>query len=580
MAGYERLSAEWPGDIEPFPELDDPDLIEREINAWFTPYIFYERKSRGKYMELWTSCCGRHEGIELPPRTITPELSALADARHNYKIRCPYCGREALVKCLGRSGSRRTLTEYHPVVILQEQDGDLFARAYWVVKNYEDADALHAPPLFNLVGAYHFTAGGARYYAHVYYHNKYEYAELTGKYDPKHEKIKEPFTTGGSYGYAQYEPYAVIGMEELDKSRFKYCEYTGFGYRQMDNWGGEQVEVHSGLMKYLALCSIYPQQVEMLIKTGWATIVSDMLYCRSKNAAAFNWESEVGGAAAFGLTKPEYRAVINSGQRSLKAIAEYKRLKKAGLCRDIDVVIDMERMYTDLADVRRACTTLNVKMEKLHSYIQKQGKQLTLRPFVNPPARALEWTLNYWDMVVQLGWDMTDSTVLFPKDIKAKHDTAAEELTAKRRLEEDSVEAKKRALAEERLSRWRKKYNIEQDGYFIRIAESAKEIVHEGTVLKHCVAGYAQRHMDGQCTILFLRRCETPEDSLYTIEMRDDKLWQIHGYANEHVGGKSLPAPRNTMAWLLDPWLDWIRRGSPRSKDGKPKLKMKKEKTA
>ena len=84
--------------------------------------------------------------------------------------------------------------------------------------------------------------------------------------------------------------------------------------------------------------------------------------------------------------------------------------------------------------------------------------------------------------------------------------------------------------------------------------------------------------MLGQCTILFLRRCDAPDASLYTIEMRGNDLQQIHGYRNEHVHGTKMPDPQETMAWLLEPWLDWLKKGSPRDEDGTPKINIKKTK--
>lgn len=572
---YDRLTAPWPDTIEDFPPLDDAGKIEDEINTWFKPYIFYRRKDRGKYIEVWTSCCHRHEGRAALQRTMTAADAAFIDMRHNDYIPCPFCGRKATVKCLGKGG-RDNLAEYRPAVILRARDGDIYARAYWVKKTYGDADDLAGPPLFDLVGAYRFTDGRARYYAHFYDWRRYDYTETCGKYDPQKKNIQEPFTSG-SYIWNRYEPYVVIGLEEIDKSRFRYCGYAQYRMPRANDWGAARVELHGELMRYLTVCCIYPRQVEMLIKTGWHNIVCDMVEGRRKSAAAFDWDSPAPGAAAFGLTKPEYRALINSACRNPDVIGEYKRMRKAGVCRDINAVIGLRRAdaCADLANIRRACTVLRVTPEALLKYIQKQGARVQQQNI--SLARVLNWTLDYWDMAAQLGWSLTDSTVLWPRDIKAKHDTAAEELTAKRRREAEAAEAAKITATEERLSAWRLKYNIELDGYFIRIAESPGEIITEGATLKHCVAGYAQRHMDGQRTILFLRRCAEPCASLYTIEMRQNRLVQIHGYRNEVLDGKCAPDPRETMAWMLDPWLDWIQRGSPRDKAGKPIIKTNKE---
>ena len=79
--------------------------------------------------------------------------------------------------------------------------------------------------------------------------------------------------------------------------------------------------------------------------------------------------------------------------------------------------------------------------------------------------------------------------------------------------------------------------------------------------------------MNNRLTILFLRRKDAPNRSLYTIEMHGNTLIQIHGYRND----RGSTDPRKAMAWLLDPWLDWIAKGSKRDEDGKPKLPKKKE---
>ena len=130
--------------------------------------------------------------------------------------------------------------------------------------------------------------------------------------------------------------------------------------------------------------------------------------------------------------------------------------------------------------------------------------------------------------------------------------------------------------AERRMKIWRKKYTFAMDGFIIRPAETPEEIRQEGKTLCHCVGGYAERHMAGKTTILFLRREDAPEEPLATIEMSGDRLVQIHGYRND-VG--ETPA-KDTYAELLGVWLDWLRRGSPRRKDGTPSIKRKKETNA
>ena len=58
------------------------------------------------------------------------------------------------------------------------------------------------------------------------------------------------------------------------------------------------------------------------------------------------------------------------------------------------------------------------------------------------------------------------------------------------------------------------------------------DIVAEGHALHHCVGGYVNRVANGECLILFLRRCEDISKPFYTIELRDRKVVQLKGMGN------------------------------------------------
>lgn len=101
----------------------------------------------------------------------------------------------------------------------------------------------------------------------------------------------------------------------------------------------------------------------------------------------------------------------------------------------------------------------------------------------------------------------------------------------------------------------------------------------EGQVLGHCVGGYAERHLNGVTTILFLRRSARPDEPYVTIEMDGNQIRQIHGYKNEREPCAANPGmvnPRALHRKFLAVWLKWLRDGSKRNEDGTPKLPKKK----
>ena len=153
-----------------------------------------------------------------------------------------------------------------------------------------------------------------------------------------------------------------------------------------------------------------------------------------------------------------------------------------------------------------------------------------------------------------------------PKDLRARHDTAAQTL----QTEADDKAAKAYA---KRLKMLREKYEFELDGLRVVVPETARQIVEEGKILQHCVGGYAARHIQGKTTILFLRRSRRPERSYITIEMcgtGQTDIMQIHGYKNEVYRGSV--SPRKRYGHFLAVWQSWLKAGSKRDRQGRPVL--------
>lgn len=74
----------------------------------------------------------------------------------------------------------------------------------------------------------------------------------------------------------------------------------------------------------------------------------------------------------------------------------------------------------------------------------------------------------------------------------------------------------------------------------ILLPRSAEDLHREGNVLRHCVGGYAHRHISGSDTIFFVRHYRRPERCYYTLDIRlndgEPKEVQLHGYGNERHG--------------------------------------------
>lgn len=553
--------------LEDFPTIDAAE-VTRQVNRLFTPYLFIRHDRKAHMTEVQCSVCGGSGSLPDVMRTITNADAEIIWGRHNDEACCPYCGERMRLKEIGRLGQRKKLQEWHPVIILTERDGDIYARGYWARKQYKCG--LTEPPEFMLTYAYHFTPGRAT----IYTSNGYS-GSIEGNYDPVHRVITEPFTSGNYY-YSTYESYAVIGLSEIERSAFRYCgqHITCPGYAV--TWGLETFCVQHDLMKFLAACCIYPRQIEMLNKTGFAELVDDLVCGRRKNAKIFNWHAD-SYKDAFGLTRQEMQQWRDSGA-PMQAIADYKSLRRAGQTADFAQLAAIYCSYSDVQKFFKMARRAGLQPAELHRYLAKQIREKQTAH----PSWMLGLLADYYDMAQRLGWELGSTEAPWtPRDLQAKHDEAAEEQKLQEIRRRPAELAAKQAAAEESLARRREKYNAERGGYIIRIADTAEEIQIEGRTLNHCVGGYAERHLADKLTICFIRRAETPQAALYTVEMQGNRLIQIHGYHND-VNLPRDKKPEAVMAWLLEPWLEWLRRGSPRDKNGQPhwpKTK-KKEKNA
>lgn len=564
---YSELTDELPAELEHFPPIDTAAVTEY-ANRLFTPYLFLRHDAKRRATELQCSLCGAE--MTIYDELIPPETMNAAYARHNEGAYCPACGELVTAKRVGKLGRRKGLAEWHPILILTEREGEIYARGYWMRKLY--LGWLTAKPEFMPTSFYRFAPGLAEIYEAYYGHITQK--GLTGDYNPARRVITEPFTTGGYMG--GWEPYAVYGMEETERSFARYCgrEITCPGY--LVEWGAERVRVQSDLCKFLALCCIYPRQVEMLNKTGFEDIVDEMVKGRRKSAAVFNWHAE-SYKDAFGLTKQEMQQWRDSGA-PIQAIASYKSLRRAGQTADFAQLAAIYCSYSDVQKFFKMARRAGLQPAELHRYLTKQIRDKQTAH----PSWMLGLLADYYDMAQRLGWELGSTEAPWtPRDLRAKHDEAAEEQKLQEIRRRTAELAAKQAAAEESLLRRREKYNAERGGYIIRIADTAEEIQIEGQTLHHCVGGYAERHLADKLTICFIRRAETPQAALYTVEMQGNRLIQIHGYKND-VGKPADQRPETVMAWLLEPWLEWLRRGSPRDNNGQPRWPKtkKKEKNA
>lgn len=541
------------------------------INALFPTYIF----RRSKTCEVWTSCCHRHETLQPWPMRSETERAVLSEPHQREPrnrwddppketVLCPFCGKPAIVKELRYTGKRDNLSRYRRAVVLRWYRGALWARAYDCGKHYTAGYDLAGNPTYKLVGVYRFKPGLAEATTRGWYRD-YPFTSIERQDGPLTKgkwHIHSPFYPNAEYGGG----YDVIGLDEIQKSPFRYC------------MAAEAEEKTSKFLEFLTACCFYPRQIEMLMKAGMSDVVCDLVERGVKHTTVINWGEENSGKV-FGLNRQELKAFLGTS-RDIRTAELYKRLKgRVSLTECAEWIANGANIQMTF----RAAKKWNLAPEKLLRY---------LNDFVGCARyggmSSLSSVQRYWEDYLTaaeaLGYQLYRNNVLLPKSLNSAHDSATAKHREKLERERKKAQAEKDRLMamayEERRVELEKKYSFAADGYVIRVPAGADEILTEGRKLKHCVGGYATRHIEGRVTILFMRKAQKPNEPWLTIEMNGNTLVQIHGFRNEGLyttEGRFAPDPREVYREFLDSWLGWLKKGSPRDKQGNPKLSKKKK---
>lgn len=553
--------------LNSWPTVTEEDLTR--MNDLFPHYLFF-RKERDLMglggVRLYASCCGHKEYRPVLPRTETPEHRALLDhLRHREPWTCPWCGRAVTVIDLARARGRKSLRRTELTVLLHARGDALYADALALHKDYGDEQALTARPTAWCSSGYRFAPGEvmqADYQATYREHEPVITYERERLGRPK--RVTEPFKDGPIYWY-HYEPYSILNREVLEEHPFfRWCGF--FDHWQYRPGGARGYAARfDDFISYLTAYAIYPRQVEMLVKSGPWEPLSDLIYARKRNAAAMCWE-EPDPRKSFGLNKRELSWFLGV-QPPMEVLALRNYVQKHwGKRWDLPFCVDFRNLWgcqLSAMEVLRFLKRFRLDPERFLRYLGGVSEETE-----DHYATLFELYRDYLEAAWALGYCMEHGKVLWPEDLTAAHDAATAELAQKQ------AAALRRGVAADARTR-KAKYEFELDGLRIVFPMTAAAIKREGKALDHCVGGYAERHMKGVTTILFLRRVEAPATPYITLEMNGNAIRQIHGYHNDTLPGSK--DPRAVHGAFLDVWLRWLRDGSKRDESGAPILPRRRE---
>jgi hypothetical protein len=169
-------------------------------------------------------------------------------------------------------------------------------------------------------------------------------------------------------------------------------------------------------------------------------------------------------------------------------------------------------------------------LEKMRNYYHKQ-ELLGIRD-IN--SFLIHWN-DYLETAKKLEYDITPDIILYPRNLRQKHDEVAGIYRALLEERTRQENAEKTRELKKLAKKYNKRLSYKNGRYLIRAAESVEELVEEGRVLQHCVGGYAARIIDGRSVVMFVRDVDDPGTPLCTVEYykNSKRVGQCSGVKNE-----------------------------------------------
>jgi len=535
---------------------------EESAKGAFNRYIFYETWGRRDFREYFCWNCGRFEAERSSPGGFHFHPFSY---KHGNVGECPNCGAHGQYVALGRYRSMQTLTEWRQIGFIREVDGALLLSA---------GNALRSYSFSNLDPEVDYWEK-ARY---VIQPGKRQMWRRTADWDTGCRRVflepsktfSEPFPRTHWCGNTlkRGEVY-WIGADEIEHSDLRYCQAEDF---MREFWGVNRVyatgelEPHRGLILYLGEYSRRPQ-LEMLYKLGHGDVINALIEDGSLNASVVDWRART-PAAFFRMSRADYKCFAEHRGKYRDLLEYRRRTEDAGGMSFAEYFSICAWLPGTAGVFFGEAKRRGVPAVKLWRYLQAQAA------IGDTGDAAFRLWQDYLAMAERLERNLTFRRNLLPEDLPREHDAVMtlldgideEEL---RNIEPDKAYGK-------RFRKLKRMYAYTDGELQIVIPVNGEDIEREGKRLRHCVGGYAPRHIQGKTTILFLRWADRPMHRYVTIEINDatKDIVQVHGYRNEADG---MTPPRKRHQAFFDEWQDWLRRGSPRYKNGKPIRAQKQE---
>lgn len=374
----------------------------------------------------------------------------------------------------------------------------------------------------------------------------YEYTEMTRLFITKAEEHKDfcyydgwtdktewyDRNSSGIYSYQSpkgflYEP----SLANIKKSAFKYCAIDRFlsKYPKSDIHGYFKAYRRYPQLEYLVKMQLW-KLAEPLTANFYQTNDMDMVAARPEDMLGIQKKD-----IPYLVEQEGNITILNICRLQKQTGQQFEMIYCAWLYEILSVGYSSHRIYEQLLQIAEHMSIKRV-INQLAKYVGYESPDDLEGDYPNRfgyhylNERAGKY-LDYLQMRIELGYDLSNNVYSKPRDLDAAHQEMVMQSDAKKIKEKSMTADEKYTQIPKLIKQLSKVYMYKDEKYQIVIPKSASDIIEEGHVLHHCVGGdnYLRAHNRQTSTILFLRHSKNPDIRFVTIEIKKDHIVQWYG---------------------------------------------------
>ncbi len=489
-------------DIKPI-SIDEQRFLHTKIFEGAEHYIYTPAKKKGERTAGYCTRCGTYSYVNIRPK-------------HKADVKCPICKKKA--QAISRNMLTSLSEQRFGMLFDSTEENELVVRYVSVYRNINFKDVRH-PHYYVREFVRRIIGKDGKTEDYIYDDFKRSGKVLWQKSTKKenyYNKIDYPsFPTGFPMWHGKGQIYTKGLTNLLKKIGWDYTAIPIMAkfYKQKCK---DDYDINI-MFRYI-LEERNLNYLEFVAKQGWLQLAFNLTYKNAPNRDGKNIPSLIDVNKDILLKLLPYRKDV--GMYAFTLLKKVPSLSGNDLKEAIACELSPERVATAL---------------KFTSW-RKMARYISSFPGEKPERILSTWT-DYLEIVSEFEAVKRNSSILFPKDLKAEHDRYVvlerEKRDAEKDLARKSAIQKITSQYEENLSLW----GFKQDEFLIIPPKEGYDIIKEGHEQHICVGSpnmhYIEDMAEKKKVILFLRQEAEPEKSFYTVEVEGNVVRQVKGFSNK-----------------------------------------------